>query len=395
MFGLATEPRIRGYAPSDIHSVLTPLWEVRKYRGDPVPHNLLGVLPLHGNMLCNGGQDIIWRTLTDATKQGSNAALKDSAAYLGVGTSSTPTVATMTDLQGTNTRSVATSTGYTVATRVAQRTWSASFGSGVANFDWNELGMFDASSAGRMFNRAVQFLGTKVSGQTWTVNLSLGFSQSPHLQSFVSDIFQGTASLSMLSYVSPNGGFWVRNNVSTGATVAITATGSGVYSLVPNGSQCVMCCQAIPATANYAVDLDFQYAGTSTNASAGVCLRAIAGSSSSDRYAYICRHNRNTSKWEIQYNVPTGIASPTSALLASSATDTIGTGTIVSMRALIVGNTISIYKNGVLMISAVDTNGYVTAANRVGFTIGNHGNSTYTEANSPKIMKIAAYNLWQ
>jgi hypothetical protein len=45
--------------------------------------------------------------------------------------------------------------------------WSATFGPSVANFAWNEWGLFDASTGGVMANRKVVSLGTKASPATW------------------------------------------------------------------------------------------------------------------------------------------------------------------------------------------------------------------------------------
>jgi hypothetical protein len=49
------------------------------------------------------------------------------------------------------------------------------FGSGDANWVWAEWGTFNSPTAatGRMLNRKVQALGTKASGTTWTLTVTL------------------------------------------------------------------------------------------------------------------------------------------------------------------------------------------------------------------------------
>jgi len=51
-------------------------------------------------------------------------------------------------------------------------TFKSSFGSGDANFAWNEWGIFNDASAGTMLNRKVESLGTKSSG-TWVLTVEL------------------------------------------------------------------------------------------------------------------------------------------------------------------------------------------------------------------------------
>jgi hypothetical protein len=114
---------------------------------------------------------------------------------IGVGTSSTAAAYTQTYLQG-DTGSASTtsyyqlvsgapviSTGSTPPTLV----FSASFGTGVANFAWQEFGTDNGSASGvylnglaggfLLFNRGVSNQGTKASGQTWTATetISTGY----------------------------------------------------------------------------------------------------------------------------------------------------------------------------------------------------------------------------
>lgn len=46
-------------------------------------------------------------------------------------------------------------------------TFVATFGTSAANQAWNEWGVCNASSAGQLFSRKAEGLGTKTSAQTW------------------------------------------------------------------------------------------------------------------------------------------------------------------------------------------------------------------------------------
>lgn len=93
-------------------------------------------------------------------------------AYLGVGSASTAFAATQTDLQeSTNKSRKAMQAGYpTVSNQTIthRALWTAAS----ANFGWNEVGLFNASSGGTMLYRDVQDLGDKPSSQSWQLTIS-------------------------------------------------------------------------------------------------------------------------------------------------------------------------------------------------------------------------------
>lgn len=89
--------------------------------------------------------------------------------YVGVGTGTDEEDPELTDLTGTSVRAPVTSV--TVIGTVA--TFYASFGEGVANFQWNEAGLFADAAGGHMAVRQViDSPGTK-SGQTWVYGLAV------------------------------------------------------------------------------------------------------------------------------------------------------------------------------------------------------------------------------
>jgi hypothetical protein len=56
-------------------------------------------------------------------------------------------------------------------------TWRAVFASGDANYAWNEFTIVNASTdTGTNLNRKTSAQGTKASGQTWTLDVTLTIS---------------------------------------------------------------------------------------------------------------------------------------------------------------------------------------------------------------------------
>lgn len=120
------------------------------------------------------GRDYIAQALVGETF----TAFNNANARIGVGDSSTAFAAGQTDLQAPANK-LRKAMDATYPQRAANvLTFRATFGTGEANFAWNEWGVFNAASAGQMLNRKVESLGTKTSTQTWqlTVDLTLNAS---------------------------------------------------------------------------------------------------------------------------------------------------------------------------------------------------------------------------
>lgn len=97
-------------------------------------------------------------------------------AHIGVGahTSTMPVFnASQTDLQGTSTARKIVDSAPGLATNVL--TFVATFGTGDANFEWEEWGVFNHATTGTMLNRVVESptLGTKTSAQSWEITCTL------------------------------------------------------------------------------------------------------------------------------------------------------------------------------------------------------------------------------
>jgi hypothetical protein len=151
-------------------------WTIRKYADDQAfnEDRPFEVSEFDGNLLLNEG---IGELLDIGCGLGSPTAFSNAAAYLGVGDSSTAESASQTGLQAaTNKLYKAMQASY--PQRSSQTvTWRAVFASSDANFSWNEFTVANGSSdSAKNLNRKVSAQGTKASGQTWTLDLSITLS---------------------------------------------------------------------------------------------------------------------------------------------------------------------------------------------------------------------------
>lgn len=162
-------------------------WTIRRYADDaayqagtptPVVDGAGQTLPceseIEGNLLLNEGIAELWDLVIAS---GTPTAFSNANAYIGVGDSSTAAAASQTGLQAsTNLAYAAMESGYPSRTNQTV-TWRAVFGTSVANFAWNEFTVANGNSnSGDNLNRVVSAQGTKASGQTWTVDVSIALS---------------------------------------------------------------------------------------------------------------------------------------------------------------------------------------------------------------------------
>lgn len=96
-------------------------------------------------------------------------------AHLGVGDTNTAFAATQTDLAApTNKLRKAMEATYPQRSSGAL-TLRSLFGTSEANFAWAEWATFNASTAGIMWQRKVESLGTKTNTQSWQLTSTLTF----------------------------------------------------------------------------------------------------------------------------------------------------------------------------------------------------------------------------
>lgn len=137
-----------------------------------------------GNLLMYGGASTIWQCLIGngtSTPDGVLTFFDNTNAHIGVGDSSTAEAATHNDLQAASNKvrlpMDATYPIHTPGTTsgAASIQFRITASSGQANFSWQEFGIFNSDTAGRMLNRKVTNLGTKATG-SWVLTVTITLS---------------------------------------------------------------------------------------------------------------------------------------------------------------------------------------------------------------------------
>jgi len=143
------------------------LQELKTQFGD----RFIGELIFHGNLGLNEGINELWTLVcgTGATK------FDSTNAYTGVGDSSTSENATQTGLQAaTNKQYKAMDSGYPTYGSNQKATWKSTYGTGDANFTWNECTVANGNSdSAKNLNRKVQSMGTKTSAISRILTLDI------------------------------------------------------------------------------------------------------------------------------------------------------------------------------------------------------------------------------
>jgi len=147
-----------------------PHYKVEKYNDGILDREPDEVIEWDGNVMANLGINVMLDLLIGAA----GTDYDNTNGHLGVGNSSAAAVATQTDLQGTSKARVVVNALATIALETL--TFVATFGSAAGNFAWEEVGIFNASSGGTMLTRSVAALGTKASGATWILTITLTIS---------------------------------------------------------------------------------------------------------------------------------------------------------------------------------------------------------------------------
>jgi hypothetical protein len=137
---------------------------------------LIEALRLRGNLLVNVGINQLWTLVA-----GTGGTEYDNAhAYLGVGDSATAAQATDTGLNATTNKLFkAMDASYPTYGSSQYATWRSTFGSGDANWTWNEIGAANGNNpptTGILLNHKVQSMGTKASGTSWVASLQITLS---------------------------------------------------------------------------------------------------------------------------------------------------------------------------------------------------------------------------
>ena len=105
---------------------------------------------------------------------GQGVAFTNANARIGVGNGTAAFAVSQTDLQGTTKLRKGMDVGYPTVLAPTV-TFKSTFAPNEANFPWNEWGIFNASTGGVMLNRVVESNGTKLSNQTWILEVAITF----------------------------------------------------------------------------------------------------------------------------------------------------------------------------------------------------------------------------
>lgn len=97
----------------------------------------------------------------------------NSNAYLGSGDSNTAFDASQTDLQASSNKLRKAMEASYPQRSTNVLTFRSLFGTGDANWSWEEWGVFNASSSGVMLSRKAESLGSKTSAQSWLLTAEL------------------------------------------------------------------------------------------------------------------------------------------------------------------------------------------------------------------------------
>lgn len=151
------------------------LWKITKYtdadakaKGDAYETK-----DIDGNLLTNEG---INELLTILGSAASGTKYDNTNAYLIVGTGVGAAAAGDTEATFTAGVKAGMEVGYPTYGTSQQIIWKASFDGDTANQAWNEFGVLNASSAGKLLNRKVETEGTKTLGQVWDLELQITLS---------------------------------------------------------------------------------------------------------------------------------------------------------------------------------------------------------------------------
>lgn len=159
--------------PEPAHKNWHVTWTVQKFRaGEAAPYE---TLVRKENLLLNAGITAMLDRLIGGTTY---PAYSNANSYLWVGDGNFAAAATQTALQGTNTLAKAMDATYPQVSGQTV-TFRSTFATSEANFTWQECGASNGSSLGatvKLLNRKVTSMGTKSSGQTWTLTMAITIS---------------------------------------------------------------------------------------------------------------------------------------------------------------------------------------------------------------------------
>lgn len=164
-FGVDRAPSVKVHAAVQDSLKWRPVWTIKKYDAQGA---LFEEVTFADNMLLDDGITRLLKLVSGDTSNPYNNA----NARLGVGSDTTAAAANQTALLDVNAVLKGMDSGFPSVTNQTI-TFQATFGPNDANFDWREFGVDNGSGAAELLNRKVDVQGTKASGQTWSLALSI------------------------------------------------------------------------------------------------------------------------------------------------------------------------------------------------------------------------------
>ncbi len=127
---------------------------------------------INGNLLVNEGINELFTILCSS----GGTKFDNADAVLITGTGTGAAAATDTEATFTNGVKVGMMSGYPTYGTDQKATWKSEFDGNTANQAWQEFGVLNAASSGKLLNRKVSDQGTKSSGQIWDLSLEISLS---------------------------------------------------------------------------------------------------------------------------------------------------------------------------------------------------------------------------
>jgi hypothetical protein len=155
--------------------ISSPLWTITKFADDDAYRRgeAFEVVEVPGNLLLNEGITALLNLLTGAAE----TAFSNANSYLGVGDSSTAASASQTGLQAATNKLYKAMEATYPQISGQSIIFRSVFTSAEANFAWEEFTAASGNSdSADNLNRKVSAQGTKSSGQTWQLDLTITFS---------------------------------------------------------------------------------------------------------------------------------------------------------------------------------------------------------------------------
>ena len=160
-------------APSPVETLPHGVFRIEKYFCKNPKTGLLEPKPVEVIESINAYVNTGGALALDLIAGAGGTAFNNANAYIGSGDSNTAVAAGQTDLQAA-TNKLRKAMDATFPSRASQvMTWKSTFATGDANWQWQELAIFNHASAGTMLCRATGSYGTKTSSLSYVVSYTI------------------------------------------------------------------------------------------------------------------------------------------------------------------------------------------------------------------------------